>query len=69
MNTVAQIAITRAVLDHRLPPGILPAKPPGLVHNGIVENHRSLRPGLEGFGYVFTSGTDTEVVADRVIPR
>ena len=34
-----------------------------LVHNGIIENHEELRAELRGQGYVFTSETDTEVVA------
>ncbi|MGQ0701344.1 MAG: glutamine--fructose-6-phosphate transaminase (isomerizing) [Panacagrimonas sp.] len=34
-----------------------------LVHNGIIENHEELRAELRGKGYVFTSETDTEVVA------
>ncbi|SFI09336.1 glutamine--fructose-6-phosphate transaminase (isomerizing), partial [Modicisalibacter xianhensis] len=34
-----------------------------VVHNGIIENHEPLRAELEGQGYVFTSETDTEVVA------
>jgi len=34
-----------------------------VVHNGIVENHNSLRDRLSGLGYTFTSETDTEVVA------
>ncbi|WP_420465235.1 glutamine--fructose-6-phosphate transaminase (isomerizing) [Panacagrimonas sp.] len=34
-----------------------------LVHNGIVENHENLRVELKAKGYVFTSETDTEVVA------
>jgi len=34
-----------------------------VVHNGIVENHRELRETLESEGYVFTSETDTEVIA------
>ncbi|SHE73630.1 glucosamine--fructose-6-phosphate aminotransferase (isomerizing) [Modicisalibacter ilicicola DSM 19980] len=34
-----------------------------VVHNGIIENHETLRDELEGQGYVFTSETDTEVVA------
>ena len=37
-----------------------------LVHNGIIENHDVLRAELEGFGYVFESQTDTEVVAHLV---
>ena len=34
-----------------------------VVHNGIIENHEALKTELEGQGYVFTSDTDTEVVA------
>jgi len=34
-----------------------------LVHNGIIENHASLRHELKQAGYVFASQTDTEVVA------
>ena len=34
-----------------------------VVHNGIIENHHALRVRLEGLGYVFTSETDTEVIA------
>lgn len=34
-----------------------------VVHNGIIENYELLRDELEGQGYVFTSETDTEVVA------
>jgi len=34
-----------------------------IVHNGIIENHRELRDQLEAQGYIFTSETDTEVIA------
>ena len=34
-----------------------------VVHNGIIENHNSLRDRLITQGYTFTSDTDTEVVA------
>ncbi|WP_225775742.1 glutamine--fructose-6-phosphate transaminase (isomerizing) [Pseudomonas sp. Marseille-Q5115] len=34
-----------------------------VVHNGIIENHESLRALLTGQGYVFESETDTEVIA------
>ncbi len=34
-----------------------------IVHNGIVENHESLRRKLTAEGYVFESATDTEVIA------
>ncbi|MGB6309217.1 MAG: SIS domain-containing protein, partial [Steroidobacteraceae bacterium] len=37
-----------------------------IVHNGIIENHESLRADLKGLGYTFTSETDTEVVAHRI---
>ncbi len=37
-----------------------------LVHNGIIENHESLRSDLEKHGYEFHSETDTEVVAHRI---
>jgi glucosamine--fructose-6-phosphate aminotransferase (isomerizing) len=33
-----------------------------VVHNGIIENHESLRSKLQALGYVFTSQTDTEVI-------
>ncbi len=34
-----------------------------IVHNGIIENYASLRAGLQAEGHVFTSETDTEVMA------
>jgi len=37
-----------------------------VVHNGIIENHEELRASLQKDGYVFTSETDTEVVAHLV---
>jgi glucosamine--fructose-6-phosphate aminotransferase (isomerizing) len=37
-----------------------------LVHNGIIENHDELRAELRAKGYVFTSQTDTEVIAHLV---
>jgi glucosamine--fructose-6-phosphate aminotransferase (isomerizing) len=37
-----------------------------LVHNGIIENFKSLRDELIARGRVFTSQTDTEVVAHLV---
>jgi glucosamine--fructose-6-phosphate aminotransferase (isomerizing) len=36
------------------------------VHNGIIENHDELRAELQAAGYVFTSQTDTEVIAHLV---
>jgi glucosamine--fructose-6-phosphate aminotransferase (isomerizing) len=37
-----------------------------VVHNGIIENHDSKRDELKAQGYVFTSQTDTEVIAHLV---
>jgi glucosamine--fructose-6-phosphate aminotransferase (isomerizing) len=37
-----------------------------IVHNGIIENHEALRADLKGLGYIFTSETDTEVIAHRI---
>ena len=37
-----------------------------VVHNGIIENHEELRKSLKSEGYVFTSDTDTEVIAHLV---
>src|ERR1035437_8203311 len=37
-----------------------------IIHNGIIENHTELREELRERGHVFTSVTDTEVVAHLV---
>jgi glutamine---fructose-6-phosphate transaminase (isomerizing) len=37
-----------------------------VIHNGIVENHRTLRAALEKGGHAFASETDTEVVAHLI---
>jgi len=37
-----------------------------VVHNGIIENHEALRARLKAEGFVFTSETDTEVIAHLV---
>ncbi len=37
-----------------------------VVHNGIVENHRALKSRLEKSGHVFSSATDTEVIAHLI---
>jgi len=34
-----------------------------VVHNGIIENHSELKDELKAKGYVFSSDTDTEVIA------
>jgi len=37
-----------------------------VVHNGIIENHEHLREIQQKNGYVFTSETDTEVIAHEI---
>jgi len=37
-----------------------------IVHNGIIENFRTLRSALEAEGHVFTSQTDSETIAHLV---
>jgi glutamine---fructose-6-phosphate transaminase (isomerizing) len=37
-----------------------------VVHNGIIENHQALRATLEKEGHIFSSETDTEVVAHLI---
>jgi glucosamine--fructose-6-phosphate aminotransferase (isomerizing) len=37
-----------------------------IVHNGIIENHESLREELKVLGYLFESETDTEVAAHLI---
>ena len=37
-----------------------------VVHNGIIENYETLRSELKSAGYVFTSETDTEVIAHLI---
>ena len=37
-----------------------------IVHNGIIENHDELREEAKREGYVFSSETDTEVIAHRI---
>jgi glucosamine--fructose-6-phosphate aminotransferase (isomerizing) len=37
-----------------------------VVHNGIIENYAEIKQELTGAGYVFTSDTDTEVIAHLV---
>jgi glucosamine--fructose-6-phosphate aminotransferase (isomerizing) len=38
----------------------------GIVHNGIIENHESLRQIQQTGGYRFTSETDTEVIVHAI---
>jgi glucosamine--fructose-6-phosphate aminotransferase (isomerizing) len=37
-----------------------------IAHNGIIENHTALRHSLETKGYVFSSDTDSEVIAHLI---
>ncbi len=37
-----------------------------LVHNGIIENHESLREQLSSAGYQFNSDTDTEIIVHLI---
>ncbi|SER28862.1 glucosamine--fructose-6-phosphate aminotransferase (isomerizing) [Nitrosomonas sp. Nm51] len=37
-----------------------------VVHNGIIENHESMRKQLQAEGYQFVSDTDTEVIAHLI---
>jgi len=37
-----------------------------IVHNGIIENYQDLKDHLKDLGYVFTSQTDTEVIAHLI---
>src|SRR3546814_1523145 len=37
-----------------------------LIHNGIIENYVELRAELQAKGYVFSSETDTEVIAHLI---
>ncbi len=37
-----------------------------LVHNGIIENHGTLRARLTGADYTFASETDTEVIVNQI---
>jgi len=38
-----------------------------VVHNGIIENHATLRAQLQQAGFVFESQTDTEVIAHLIV--
>lgn len=37
-----------------------------LVHNGIIENYQEIRTELRALGYVFSSETDTEIIAHLI---
>lgn len=40
-----------------------------VVHNGVIENHRELKEQLTERGHIFTSSTDSEVVAHLIEER
>jgi len=40
-----------------------------IVHNGVIENYRELKEQLIGRGHIFTSSTDSEVVAHLIEER
>ncbi len=40
-----------------------------IVHNGIIENFRELRAELEGRGHVFSTETDSEIIAHLITDR
>jgi len=74
LNGFTGIAHTRwathgAPASHNAHPHFSPSETSAriaLVHNGIIENHDELRAELTALGYVFTSQTDTEVIAHLV---
>jgi glucosamine--fructose-6-phosphate aminotransferase (isomerizing) len=47
-------------------PHIDPSGRVAIIHNGIVDNFRALRDGLAAEGHVFSSETDSEVIAHLV---
>lgn len=49
--------------EHNAHPHFDQKKQVGVVHNGIIENHASLRHEMMNQGVVFASETDTEVIA------
>ncbi|MCE5419902.1 MAG: glutamine--fructose-6-phosphate transaminase (isomerizing) [Acidithiobacillus sp.] len=53
------------VVEHNAHP-LLSGEDIAVVHNGIIENFAELRQELQAQGYVFSSETDTEVIAHLV---
>ena len=52
--------------EHNAHPHVDCAGDIALIHNGIIENHAELGLDLRSRGHVFTSATDTEVLAHRI---
>ena len=52
--------------EHNAHPHVDCAGNIALIHNGIIENHAELSLDLRSRGHVFTSATDTEVLAHRI---
>ncbi len=44
----------------------IPSESVGLVHNGIIENHQTLKASQEQMGYRFHGNTDTEVIVHQL---
>lgn len=53
-----------AVTDVNAHPHMSSSGDVAIVHNGVIENHDTLREKLEKHGYVFASQTDSEVIAN-----
>ncbi|MBU6233610.1 MAG: glutamine--fructose-6-phosphate transaminase (isomerizing) [Acidobacteria bacterium] len=52
--------------EHNAHPHVDCAGDIALIHNGIIENHAELAVDLRSRGHIFTSATDTEVLAHRI---
>lgn len=55
-----------AVTEHNAHPHFDASGRLALVHNGVLENHKTLRDGLLQRGHTFVSQTDTEVLAHLI---
>lgn len=54
------------VTDENAHPHLNAARTIAVAHNGIIENHKELRGTLIKMGYVFTSETDSEILAHHI---
>jgi len=55
-----------AVTRENAHPQLSPNKKIAVIHNGIIENFKTLKEDLEKKGHKFTSQTDTEVIAQLI---